>query len=296
MFAKGLTWLAANRRHFAGGDGELGTQQPWGASGFKALGEIALMLFVIGRAPGFTPSAEYSRVLETFCAIMERTRPPIETPVSCLRIYMNAVLAVEANGLDGSRFRDILERVLRQPLSRVTDQTPWGILGISYFLDHCGIEHSYPPPRAIYERSLLRSRPQLHLMSAHDKYAVTHLLLFLGDFGRRSAFFRGLEDAGELREYLDELTASVLLEEDWDLLGEYLIGYECLSYRDSPLCALGWKELLAHQRSSGEIEPPRHVSQAQKDASPGPAKLFGVHYHQTLVALMACALILQVDE
>jgi hypothetical protein len=292
---KGLSWLSANRRYFAGGESELDPQQP-SSAGFKALGEIALMLFIIGRAPGFAPPSDYGRILETFCAIMQRVRPPIETHVSCLRIYMNAVLAVEANGIDGSRFRDVLDRVLRQPLCRLLDQSPWGISGLSYFLDHCGIAHSYPPPRTIYELSILRSRPQLHLLSTLDKYAVTHLLFFLGDFGRRSDFFRAMEDARELREYLDELTASAILEEDWDLLGEFLIGYECIAYRASPLRALGWQELLAHQRLGGEIELPRRVAKAQKDVSPGPSELFSLYYHQTLVALMASTLVLQPDE
>jgi hypothetical protein len=48
----------------------------------------------------------------------------------------------------------------------------------------------------------LRSRPPLHLISTHDKYAITHLLFFLGDFGRRTKFFRALEDYDELCDYV----------------------------------------------------------------------------------------------
>ena len=95
--------------------------------------------------------------------------------------------------------------------------------------------HDLPRNNELYYWSILRSRPPLHFLSTHDKYALSRGLFFLGDFGARKEFFLKQPDYDLLSNYIDEVTTSCLIDEDWDLLGEFLIGYECIGESKSQI-------------------------------------------------------------
>jgi hypothetical protein len=289
-----LRWLASNSAALDDiGDKPLigpALEQQEGRK-LKVLGEIALLLTICARTGLRTGSRDYQSLFATFCAAIERLRPPIEHPSSCLLFFLNVTLALEANGRDAGHFRALIARLLRQDLFFLKDQTPWSIVGLTYLLDLYGLDHALPSYDELYSRSILRSRPPIHFLTSHDKYALSHLFFFLSDFGARKKMFLQLPDHDLLSHYLDDVTASCLIEEDWDLLGEFLIGYECIGQSTSEIADYAWSEFLRHQRPSGEIEPPRRL----RDSIPAELSQrenFELHYHQTLVGLIASALYL----
>jgi hypothetical protein len=295
-----MRWLSLNRAQFSGlaeaTERALAPEPTEKEREFKVLGEIALMLMICGRLEPRSNSLEYNSVLSAFCTAVERIRLGPEHAFSNLRLLMNVTLAFEANGRDSSKFRECIAYLMRQNLLHVRDQTPWGILGLTYFLDKCELPHNLQKNDDLLNWSILRSRPPLHSLSIHDKYALSHLFLFFGDFGLRRNFFTVLPDYESISLYLDEVVASCLLDADWDLVGEFLIAYECIGVRGSGMRNYAWEQYARHQMPGGEIEAPRWVQQKYSSSERDPRKHFQLHYHQTLVGIIASTLYLQRNE
>jgi hypothetical protein len=263
------------------------------AGAYKILAEIGLMLMVCGRSGKLSRSKDYQEILSGFDSAVDTMRLPTEDPSSSLRFLLGVTLALEANGLDGDRFREDANRILRQDLLRVRDQTPWSIVSLSYFLDRCGIRHGLPSVEELYSWSILRSRPPLHVLSTHEMYALSHLMFFFGDFGRNCAFFTRLPDHGPLSTYVDHVTAACLIEGDWDLTGEFLIGYECVGVDVSPMRVFAWRQILQHQLPTGQIDVPRRIDTKNDHSDASQLNTFERHYHQTLVGIIASGLYAQ---
>lgn len=262
---------------------------------YKILGEIALMLTIWARCGRQASSLEYNNILSAFRAAIERIQAPSEDAYSNIRLLLSFTLALETNGLPADRFREGISRLLRQNVLCLRDQTPWGILAVTYFLDLCGLPHDHPRNNELYKWSILRSKPPLHFLSTHDKYALSHLLFFLGDFGARKEFFLRQPDYDLLSNYIDEVTASCLIDEDWDLLGEFLIGYECIGESKSQMRDYAWEQYLAHQKPGGEIEAPPRVLKKYMTSEHSMKRNFELYYHQTLIGIIASGLYLQRD-
>jgi len=263
------------------------------STSLKIIGEVALMLMICGRAGPARRPPEYNDILLAFRSATEALQRPTEDAISNLRLFLSVALALEANGQDAARFRELIALLLRKDLLSLRDQTPWGILGVKYFLDLCRVPHPLPSDLKLYEWSILRSKPALHSLTTHDKYALSHLLFFLGDFGAKKHFFCALPDYQMLSGYIDEVTASCLVEEDWDLLGEFLIGYECLGIENSRMRDHALDHYFARQKPGGEIEMPRRVQANLQTSEFGAREQFEMYYHQTLVAVIVTALHLQ---
>jgi hypothetical protein len=290
-----LRWLSSHDERFRilGNFAQDGQQPTRQGTSLKVIGEVGLMLMVCGRAGPGGALPHYGDIWLAFSSVIEGLQRPTEDAYSNLRLFLNIVLALEANGKDARRFRDLIALLLRRDLLALRDLTPWGILAVTYFLDLCGIPHAFPSGRQLYEWSILRSKPALHSLTTHDKYALSHLLFFLSDFGANNGFFRALPDHQMLVHYLDELTASCLVEQDWDLLGEFLIGYECVGAEQSPTRDHALDHYLACQKPGGEIELPLRVKANCKTLKFDAEKEFEMYYHQTLVAVIFSALYLR---
>ncbi len=260
-----MRWLSFNRALFNGlaETSQIAPQSTRKAREFKVLGEIALMLMICGRLEPRLNLSEYNSVLSAFFTAIERIRLSPEHAFSNLRLLMNVTLALEANRCDSSKFRECIAHLMRQNLLHMHDQTPWSILGLTYFLDLCDLPHTLPKNDELLNWSILRSRPPLHLLSTHDRYALSHLFLFLGDFGVKKSFFTVLPDYELISLYLDEVTASCLLDEDWDLVGEFLIAYECI----------GVKEFLYARPCVGAICATSDAGRRDRGAAAGSAEI-----------------------
>lgn len=275
---------------------EDGHPHPERVSGYKVLGEIGLMLMVCGRSGKLSHSKDYQEILSAFSLAVGKISLPTADPTSNLRFLLGVTLALEANGVSSDRFRETATCILRQDLLRVLDQTPWSIVSLTYFLDRCNIRHSCSSVQDLYNCSILHSRPPLHLLSTHELYALSHLLFFFGDFGWNRSFFTQLPENRSLSRYIDHVTAACLIDEDWDLTGEFLIGYECIGGVDrSPICDFAWRQFLRHQLPEGQIDLPRRIRKSGDHAGVDPLETFERHYHQTLVGMIASTLYQQRD-
>ncbi|MFG1345505.1 hypothetical protein V5F59_11475 [Xanthobacter autotrophicus DSM 431] len=290
-----MRWLSSNAEHLLdialrADERQQDTKR---VSSYKLLAEIGLMLMLCGRSGQFARSEDYQEILSAFDAAVGKIRLPTEDLPSCLRFLSGVTPALEVNGLNSDRFRDDLMRVLRQDMLHVRDQTPWSILSLTYFLDLCGIQHSLPSSEDLYLRSILGSRPPIHCLSNHELYALSHLIFFFGDFGDNRGFFTRLPDHRPLSIYLDHVTAACLIDGDWDLTGEFLIGYECIGADHSLMRDFAWRQILQHQRPSGEIDVPRRIQMKSDQSDASPLGMFERHYHQTLVSIIASNLYAQ---
>ncbi len=292
-----LRWFSSNAELLQGiaERADSHQQDPKRVSGYKILGEIGLMLMVCGRSGKLVRSKDYREILSGFDLAVGNMRVPTEDPSSSLRFLLGVTLALERNRLNGDRFREHANRILRQDLLQVRDQTPWSIVSLSYFLDRCGIRHGLPSVEELYSWSILRSRPPLHVLSTHEMYALSHLMFFFGDFGVNRAFFTRLPDHGPLSTYIDHVTAACLIDGDWDLTGEFLIGYECVGADVSPMRAFAWRQMLQHQLPTGQIDVPRCIRTKNDQLDASQLDTFERHYHQTLVGIIASVLYAQCD-
>ena len=290
-----VRWLSSNAKLFL----EIAEQAsghshpPQRVSGYKVLGEIGLMLTVCQRGAKSAGSGDFQEILSAFETSVGTIRLPTEDPSSSLRFLLGVTLALEVNGLNSDRFREASDRILRHNLLHLLNQTPWGIVSLTYFLDRCGIRHGLPSFEELYSWSILRSRPPLHFLSTHELYALSHLIFFFGDFGGNSAFFTRRPDHKALSTYIDHLTATCLIEGDWDLMGEFLIGYECICVDQSPMRDLAWRHILQHQLPDGQIDVPRRILKKNGLSGNSQIDTFERHYHQTRVGIIASSLYAQ---
>jgi hypothetical protein len=99
-----------------------------------------------------------------------------------------------------------------------------------------------------------------------------------------------LPEHRSLSRYIDHVTAACLIDGDWDLTGEFLIGYECIGVDQSPIRDFAWRQFLRHQLPEGQIDLPRRIRKNSDHPGVDPLETFERHYHQTLVGIIASTL------
>jgi hypothetical protein len=133
-------------------------------------------------------------------------------------------------------------------------------------------------PLVLVERTWLGGQPEPWMLDAAAAYALTHTVFHLTDFGADPC---GLPQ--ELQKYLHlwlPVWVEVVTEtKAWDLLAELLIVDACLTAPQTYPQA--WEYLALGQYPDGML--PQSIPQALRD----PEKEFRIHYHPTLVAVIA---------
>lgn len=128
-------------------------------------------------------------------------------------------------------------------------------------------------------------------MSGDDAYAITHALMFLGDFGLRAV---QEIDSGFLSKQLQAIIAWQLADENLDIAGEGLLGHAILDLEPTLAVTLGIESLLATWDDLGFLPCPsfRADEFAGLGGTARRAYAFEHTYHTTFVAGLLCGVLL----
>lgn len=203
--------------------------------------------------------------------------------------YLTTLVGLEACGKRFPEHRFALQRVLDFGHVAAIERTSWGQIDLRYFLDDGGFTHTIPDYQLLYRVSSIYEPAPITHMRDLDVYALTHILFFMANFGRRDLRPILAERFERTREEVTLLLGIYTYEKDWDLVAELLICCLCLDYRPSPLFELGWQGLLTAQEPDGKIMMKTfdHESPALADPETASAYYFKNAYHSTLVGLFA---------
>lgn len=132
----------------------------------------------------------------------------------------------------------------------------------------------------------LGPRTDVSRVDPGDEYAVTHTVLYVTDFGRRS-WPPGLADPAVVLDVLDLLSHDADATDNLDLLGEYAWCRACLGARSGRFHR-EIERLLEAQRDDGSVPGPVDLGPAlERDGVPEEDRPFFTDYHTTLVARFA---------
>jgi hypothetical protein len=203
--------------------------------------------------------------------------------------YLTILVGLEECGKMFPEHRFALQRALDSGHVLAIERTSWGQIDLRYFLDCGGFKHSLPDYRSLYRvSSVFGPAPVAHMRDL-DVYALTHILFFIADFGRRELQPILAERFERTREEVALLLGTYTYEKDWDLVAELLICCLCLGHRPSPLFELAWQGLLTSQEPDGKILMKTFDPESPEMAEPRKAAAYQFQhaYHATLVGLFA---------
>ncbi|MHA7269061.1 DUF6895 family protein [Arthrobacter sp. HLT1-20] len=128
-------------------------------------------------------------------------------------------------------------------------------------------------------------------MSGDDAYAITHALMFLGDFGLRTV---EEIDRDFLSQQLQSIIAWQLADENLDIAGEALLGQAILDLEPTRAATLGVESLLGTWDELGFLPCPsfRADEFAGLDGTARRSYAFEHTYHTTFVAGLLCGVLL----
>ncbi len=279
VYSRALGWLGRARSGFALPEAVTAAQIP--VQALKSVAELGLAMSLIEReAVAGTEDAQAARQLAEFAwgqleggALLYRRQLndpassfPMEVYASFVRAgYRHrplAALCAHLVGLRGARVRELA------PHDQLAVVAAARQLGLPAPVD----------PLVLVERTWLGGKPEPWMLDAAAAYALTHTVFHLTDFGVDPC---GLPE--ELQEYLHlwlPVWVEVVTEtKAWDLLAELLIVDACLTAPENYPPA--WERLVQAQYPDGML--PHCTTQAPRD----PEKDFRIHYHPTLVAVIA---------
>lgn len=186
-------------------------------------------------------------------------------------------------GQEPPEVHSALQRAINLHRFDRADWPAWKQQNLVWYLDGAGLRHMMPPMRDLMERSILFRPPPLPHASTADLYAITHLIFGLTDMGRRrSDGLLSEDERTSLRNYLSVALATLLLERDWDLVGEVLLSRLYLATPPDALDKHAAAALAAAQHHTGYVPGPFRDS---RKAS-APIQQFGDAYHTTIIALI----------
>jgi hypothetical protein len=181
-----------------------------------------------------------------------------------------------------------LNLLSRSDMAKVFPLAPWAALAIDYNLSILGCKALSPDIGSLYVGAL----PEPWVVSSEIAYAITHEVFYLTDFGSRR-----IDDdyVVEYLEYWLPYWGSIFLrEKNYDLAGELAMSSCCISHANALVSEQLLNSVLAVQDVTGYVPGPigaGTILHQQGDTTR--RRKFLANYHTTLVALMACALVLR---
>lgn len=193
--------------------------------------------------------------------------------------------------------------LLRQVQERVDygfleqdERLPFRTMDVAYALESAGLRHQLSDWQTLNDSSVLSHDLRIPVIDRSTAYAVTHAVFFSTGFGARGGASHALITNPELPQLLTSLIVCMSLEDDWDLLGELLLSWECLHLPPSDITRLAWRDLWDAQQEDGSFPgPSRLIAVSDQGVNNDAWTKFARSYHTTLVAIMAMSLLLEAD-
>ncbi|GHH40789.1 DUF6895 family protein [Streptomyces candidus] len=176
-------------------------------------------------------------------------------------------------------------------------------LELRYFADRGGFTAPPHLPEAgvLHRQSIAALDPDVLQLSESETYALTHVVFYATDFGRKPLLLDGDDAAARLRESVRILLGVRLARGSLDLLAELLVCESALrtgtgsgagtDEGTARTTAAAWNTLTAAVRPDGAVPGPVHRPDVMTGlrGDKAAAYLFGTCYHTTTVAALAAA-------
>ena len=287
--ARALAWLAAERAWFLPSH-----QRTLRQVDVKAVSELALLLTSL-RRQGFALSGSQRVAVELLTDTMEAAsvRSVCSTRViaSPADVVFHAILAsaLASRGQTSARHRQLVGRAIAAGALDHTERVPHLLMEERMVLDWLKVQHHLPSWEGLIASSMLGRPLRAVRLNERTAYQLTHDIMFVAGFDRVPAAALALLDRSNLRTVLSDLIVRFAGEQHWDLVGEFLLCWDCLQLpHDDGLHGKAWRLLLAQQSGDGSFHGPPQTAKGS-DGPGGGANLFARRYHPTLVAIMALA-------
>lgn len=291
---RGLAWIDAHLDEFD----PFGGGRPFEIRLGQRVGELAILLHAYVELSGDVDEG----VARRMTTLLRETQRHPEFVARLIRAPLEFILFAEvyanlrAVGEEDAEMRQLIQRAIDAGYLEQSERFPNRMMDIRSCLDMGGLEADYPSLPELYDRSILAGRLSALLLSEEDLYAITHVLMFLFEFGTRESASVSEASRRDLERLLPGLLVLVGQEHHWDLMAEVLICWESLGLPPSDVSERAWRELEELQDAEGAVPGPEWAARLHQelgrppDADAERELYFSHHYHTTLVCLIAAFL------
>lgn len=270
-------------------------------AGIQAFAELAIAYAYLarwqGRAYGLTAGLpRWREFIVAECMRRNYTEMARKRPSQAYALLL-PYLSLRASGYRSPYDEETLQRLERWGYPAASEVVPYRLLDRHYFLWKSGYLRREPPWAELYRNTTLSQDVRLAYIDREGAYSITHTLFYLADFGNRPMPLPP-DEAARAVAVVECLLLHYWRVTQWDLVGELLIGLNCLAARDSAV-SRGAARAFAHAQFPNGAVPAEML-----DAAPAPstaageeeARHFRACYHTTLVNVLYCATALSRGE
>jgi hypothetical protein len=270
-------------------------------SRMKRFIELAIMFAVYVAVTGDTASPTVQSAAQLFQAASRRADFidwSLRFPAEIVN-YAELCAAVDELGGDAGELRHRLQSAVDAGALSQIERLPHRLLELGVALDWAGVEHSLPPTGEICTQTILGKALSAPLLDVSAIYAITHVILFGTRFGLMQDALPEWLRSTPVRSLLSDLLVVTSQAQNWDLLGELLLCWDCMGFEHDLVTTAGWASFLDAFRADGAV-----LASTEKDVD-GQAKpeaMLAEHvdeasdfdrvYHTTLVAVLAGTVLL----
>jgi hypothetical protein len=283
--ADAMRWV---EQHFEQFDPTPGSSVDLALAGGKAFMELSVATLMYARYAARPDEDLLLRFATFLCDV--RARPHFRDRV--LRSPTEWVLHADLNsvltelGHPDAKVSHSLQRAVDAGFLEHQERVPHRMMDIGLSLQWAGIDANWPDQDSLRAGSILGSLPSDLYLDLQTWYALTHVIIFQTDYGCHPPSV--IQPAG-----LSDLLATLMIlsaqERDWDILGEFLLCWDCLGLEQHAITAAGWRLFLAAQQQDGSFLGPESRRSAEREKS-CEEQVFRARYHTTIVAVIALSL------
>ncbi len=264
----------------------------------QRLGELGILLRTLTSLDSRHGSPEARQIVRLLQRVQRRRdyadrlmRSPAE-----LILFAEVYASLKAAGIDSPEQHALIQRAIDAGYLQFTERLPHRMMDVVSCLQEGGFRHPLPTLRELLKVSVLARVPCPMSLNEDALYFLTHIIMFITDFGARPARILSRGFSVAVKPALDAMIVDMCQEHHWDLLAELLLCHDCLGLPHDDTYLRGWSDLIGMQRGDGSIPGPEwamklHQEVAQPaDAPPRENFAFTHYYHTTLVSVIAgCA-------
>jgi len=283
-----LVWLARHLRFF---DPFRDGAEPVGfhSRAFLELSYLTMLCLRQAKRPIDPRIEAFLRLIAGVWARPEYRECIVRNPER-LAWYLMPYLVLERAGRVDPSYREVIQRVLAHRYPTAIEDVSFRQLAWRHLLDLGGFRHDVASYESLYRHTLLASTASVACLTRYDVSCLTHALFALSDVGARPIDVIPRRHQAVVRRTLAALLGLYEGLEDWDVVGELLLGCRCLRWAPPIVFESAWSALRRAQLPDGAV-PGRAFSTVKRRAGTDHAASdFRHNYHPTLVAALTAVL------
>lgn len=258
----------------------------------KIVVEASLLAMLAARTASTVDSPSIARATRDLGETLSPAARSTRNQALLLRFPQTAMslgiahVALTQSGCPDPHFAELLDAALRSGRADASERLPYRAMERRWLEGLCGAADVRFDD--LVEQSIVTKGPHPIDMLATDVYALTHVPMFVTDFGRASAAIPLPIEAA-----IDAVIEWTLFTDNFDLLAELVLA-ATLVRSWTPAVEAAWEVLRAVWDDLGFLPSPSlEVAKfAQLDPASRPAAAFRHVYHTTFVGGMLCASLL----